>query len=260
MRAAIAVAALVGARLLPRDSGGQQIRDFDLVLPDGSLEPLEVTQATNSAALQSRARASPGGDGAHDLPECSRSWVVETDKVDRDGGPLDVAAIVAACRVALPQLESAGLERFDSYRRLSSAGPEATLAAVGVFVGLSMPARDGSPRLTLGMEWSSSRRGGSLGGVVLAEANKSDNRRKLAVPASAKRRHLVVVVDPVLDRPALALRRGSLGDPPDALPEPITTVWALGFNTVAWVTPPGDWECAPLPVNALDAPEQVLVD
>jgi hypothetical protein len=113
-RAGAVAASILSARAERRDfGGGQQIRDFDLVLPDGKREPLEITRHIDQPALETWERTR----GINPAPSLSRYWTLDIPHkaVGASGieRPFDVREFLKEVEPALRELEEAGFERFD---------------------------------------------------------------------------------------------------------------------------------------------------
>lgn len=270
LRAAAVVAAILGAHFLRRDTGGAQLRDFDLVFPDDHIEPLEITEASIRTIRNTAGRLERKDRAAKTL---RRDWHVEmpSHELAPDGkdAPYDVDRLLRYGEPLLAKVEAAGRTSFDLGPELYSTpqGSELRevfdkLLALGVTTGVSNEAPLGeTARITPGMTYSSTGYGEKLSDLVLAEADDAGNQAKLAEPPNAPARHLCVVVDPTVGRAYTGLRHGKTGDPPQALPWPITTVWALAGYYVAWATPPREWDVRQITnVDVFERPEQWCQD
>lgn len=245
-RAATAVAYALGARAIPRDLGGVQMRDFDLRFQDRPDEPLEITRHADSVTMQSWARLERTD---REAPSLSRDWAVDVpSRVVGPSGkpePFDRDRFFREAEPALSTLERAGYERFDLGLWVRDPAIEPALqllVALGCNFGFSSEPPEGEvARIHPGAPV-----GGEVGGDLVAkaveeEAAKVDNQKKLREPAGAQRRHLFVVVDGSTGAAFSAVSHGLTGRLP-LLPDPITTAWVASSSSVYVTTPPGDWE------------------
>lgn len=112
LRAGAAAAHVLGAKLIRRDTGGRRIRDFDLVLPDGSLEPLEVTRHVDQQAYQTWERLRTGTFRA---PSLTQVWAVAVpaSAPTAAGGrePHDVRKLQRELEPALARLAAEGADQ-----------------------------------------------------------------------------------------------------------------------------------------------------
>jgi hypothetical protein len=74
LRAAAAVASIVGACYCLRDTGAPKMRDFDLIFPDRHPEPLEITEATLESVRHTQSRLQKVDMPA---PSVRRLWTIE---------------------------------------------------------------------------------------------------------------------------------------------------------------------------------------
>jgi hypothetical protein len=263
LRAAAAAASVLGAKLVRRDIPGAPsgTRDFDLVLTDESIEPLEVTRHADELAWRSWERIK---SGLLPAPSLRRVWIlgVAASSLDPTGvrQPFDQRRFRREIEGVLAALEQAGND-FINYGRLERTLPAAceTLLELGVQDGFSRAPRAGeAPHVNFNAP---------VGGITLAdlvavgveaEAQKADNQRKLTEPAQAARRHLFVVFDGSSGSAFNAVDRGLLGRIP-VLPKPITTAWAATGGHVLVTSPPGPWVKHDLPRAVFDSPEDFLL-
>lgn len=259
-RAAAAVAFVLGARAVRRDVGGQQMRDFDLVLPDGSVEPLEITQASNDVTRRTWARIE-GLDTA--APTLTRRWVLSVlDQIPGgSSGPVPFPArdLLAAAPRFLAELEKAGILEFTASTWVTAGQAEPAvvgLVGLGCEFGMSSEVEAGeSGRIIL-----ESGAGGWLDPNLIAEAvereaAKPDNVAKLSEPPDARRRHLFVFLHPSTGAAWSVAANEDLGRLP-ILPSPITTVWVAATEGVHSTTPPEGWAHHGLPDDVYARPEK----
>lgn len=262
MTAAAIAAFVLGANAKRRDFGGRQVRDFDLIFPDGHTEPLEVTRHFDRAATETWERLSRQERAA---PSLSRVWTVDTpSKAPTPSGgtaPYDVRRFFRDAEAALRELEDAGYERFDlamgrGDRRVAAACD--ALARLGVQAGLSRELQPSeAPRINVVAPVGGITDPNKVAEAVEAEAADPGNRAKLREPVAAPRRHLFVVFDPSSGSAYNAVDRGMIGRLPK-LPSPITTAWAFARRPVFVSTPPDCWEAHAVPAKVVDQPERWL--
>lgn len=261
-RAAAAAAYVLGGHAIPRDIGGARIRDFDLLLPGGAIEPLEITLAADEVTRRTWARIDQLDRAARTL---TRAWTlaVPTRVIDAAGSVSAFAArdFLASAEPLLHELEQAGITEFDTARWLSAAHPAvASLVSLGCDLGMSGELALGE----VGRIYLSSSSGGwvapdAVAAAVEAEANKPDNIQKLQASADASRRHLFVVIDGSSSGAFPAASHGSLGRTP-VLPDPITTSWVGASENLHVTTPPGDWETHEIPEEVFADPERWILN
>jgi hypothetical protein len=263
LKAAAAAAHVLGAKLIRRDvAPAQGMRDFDLVLADGSLEPLEVTRCADEEAMRTWSRI---GSGLLAAPSLGRRWVLsvppsvpvsETARV-----AYDVRAFEKRIVGALEVLEAEGCERIEwgrLQREPTLRDAFETLLDLRVLDGFCRPLPEG---VVGHISFQA-----AVGGITLPdliaigverEANRADNMAKLAAPTQARRRHLFVVFDGSSGSHFNAVDR-ALDSRLPTLPTPITTAWAAARGFVLVTTPPGPWQRYPLPRAVFEAPETWL--
>lgn len=256
-RAAAAVAHALGARAVRRDLGGKQTRDFDLVLPDGSVEPLEITIAADQVVRHTWARINQLD---RDAPSLTKAWTVNVPNsvLDSNGRPIPFAArdFLAEAEPLLRELETAGIAELNPTTWASAgAAQPAVMRLLGFGCDLGMsheiaPGEDGRIYLSSGI-------GGWVDPDLIAEAiereaAKPDNQAKLSEPAGTRGRHLCVLIDSSTGATFSATSHGDMGRLP-VLPPPITTAWALASTTAYSTTPPEQWQ-------AHDTPEEVFAN
>jgi hypothetical protein len=238
----------------------QQTRDFDLVLPDGSVEPLEVTRHVDQAAYQTWERLRRATDLS--APSLSRVWVIATPSSTlTPKGPraYDVRKLLQALEPVLGELERNGYTSIE-LGRLQRELPLAFSAL------LDLGIQDGFSREPRPPEAAHISLGAPVGGITVPdlvaagieqEAGDLGNQAKLAQPSVARRRHLFVVFDSSSGAAFNAVDRNMIGRLPH-LPASITTAWAATGGFVLVTTPPGPWELHELPRAVFEAPESFL--
>jgi hypothetical protein len=241
--AAAAVASVVGARFRRRDIGGRQVHDFDLEFEDGALEALEVCTFTDSTVRE--------------------QWQIlrELDVVASQLTSTWTVSVVWGARVKrLPEraepylatLERYGRSAFESgshYQLAASGAPADLLAAswalveLGVRDAVRAPQIAGEPaRVLIAAGSGGAARTAVMSRVVQKVASKRDNRLKLQAARGARRRHIVVPIDPSAAAVWSIAREVPAGDPP-RLPASVTVAWVIGPNgRTLRVELPGSWE------------------
>ena len=251
--AELVVGALGALRAEPRDSGGEQMRDFDIVFEDGHEEPLEITLDAQREVVQTWERLDRANELEADL---ERYWMISPKFYDKEGRGfvLDVKAVRAVLVPFLQELERLEIYEFWTWELWGhpSVGSTARqVSSYGVEHGSSIevpPEHSDVPRLHL-----AAIRGGAIGASLItnaveAQAAKADNQAKLAACPDAGRRHLYVGLTSAGEPEGMAwwalldvLERGGEMPPIPALPEAITTVWAGTGSGAIYVTPPDAW-------------------
>lgn len=248
------VRALGASRADRRDrGGGEQIRDFDIVFDDGHTEPLEITLDADKAVVQTWDRL----DRANELPadlECL--WMTSPSIYDRDGNAsvVDVRSLREVLIPFLQGLERDGIHEFTTVGLWGheTHGPTARkLSSWGIHHAVSTevpPEHADTPRLHLASSHGGWVDSGLITHAVEREAEKEDNRAKLAACPNAPRRHLYVGLTSAGRAEGMAWwallvvleREGEL-PPIPKLPEEITTVWAGTGSGAIYVTAPDPW-------------------
>ncbi len=260
LKAGAAAAYVLAAKLIRRDlPPAQNTRDFDLVFPDGSFEPLEVTRCADATALQTWDRI---GAGTVVAPSLRRRWVLSVPNSvpisETKRAAYDVKEFTARIEPALAALESRGHDTINlgpMQRDPALAPAMQTLLELRVQHGFSRPLPGDVPgHISFNA---------SVGGITLPdliaigierEAAKPDNLSKLDDPPQARRRHLFVVFDDSSGSFFNALDRQMESRLPQ-LPHPITTAWAACRGHVLVTTPPSPWERYQLPEDVFIAPQ-----
>jgi hypothetical protein len=244
------------------DVGGRQLYDFDLVLADGSREPLEITRHVDRAAYETWERL--GSAGALITPSLARVWVLALPHRDVDAAgnaqPYDVRKFRAEIEPALAALEGAGYETI-ALGRLQRELPTVfqTLLDLGIQDGFSRDRRSGEPaHISTGAPVGGMTLPDLVAAAIEVEAGKSDNEKKLAQTPTAAHRHLFVPFDSSSGAAFNALDRGVIGRLPN-LPTPITTAWACARARVYVATPPAPWQEHALVPAVFDSPADWLL-
>ena len=232
---AAAVAAYVlGAKLIRQDTAdAHQTRDFDLVLPDNSREPLEITSSVDQPALETWRRFR--GPLTMEAPSLRRHWTLDMRAVGHNAAgkdvPRDVRRLQSKIEPALAALEAAGHERIDlaAFMRDSSlAEPCQTLLELGIDGGGSYSVEPGgTPHISYTASVGGFTHPDLVAAAIEREADKPDNKRKLAEPPNATRRHIFVAFHGSTGNAFSAVYHGMKGRLPRLEP-PITTAWAWG--------------------------------
>jgi len=94
--------------------------------------------------------------------------------------------------------------------------------------------------------------------AIEREARNEGNKKKLAQPRNATRRHIFVVFHGSTGSSFIAAYHGTTGRLPSLEP-PVTTAWAWAAPTSVLVTtPPSGWEEHKIPSGVRDAPHRWL--
>jgi hypothetical protein len=252
--AAAAAAFVLGARARPIDvpGGPPGQRDFDLVFPDCTIEPLEVTSNAHAPSRQTSARAAYHSSQPTTL---TRTWLLSLPRGTKQA--VDVAHVRREVVEPLRVLEAYGTESLYDVSLFDPASPASSAARVvrslGVTSGVSVAPDDGIPRLELAVMYGDAVDVDSVAEAAETVAGRDDNRNKLREPPVAMRRHLFVLLDWSGGSASWAARdaieREKMPRIP-TLPDPITTVWiAASRRSVLYVSPPGPWQTAHLPID-----------
>jgi hypothetical protein len=244
-------AALPGIEVVPVDPGGgsRQLHDFNLVHGDGTVEALEITEAT-VAQLRSAnaARAKQLSSGTVLAPALRRSWhLIPSERTRFNELPKAIPLLVQV----EAKIQVDGLEGWDQHPAAQQLYMDFHLEHVRPWGPTS------DPKLVVGLagdltEWVEDPHdpGYWVQEVVKDKANEPDNRTKLAASGAAER-HLFIWVDLDYYLPWKDLDFGRLPITPPHLPTEVTTVWVAasvaGGRCVVWrVRPPGPWHAVPI--------------
>lgn len=215
-----------GSKMHFQADQSHSVPDFDLHLPDGSVEALEVTASVDCEAEETNAAIVDPKKGGFWIPTklCKSDWHIHPARNARIG------RIRKEADECLAQLEANGFDSFFGPGDWSKH--EAVQRAYGdlrIFSGNVISGR------TLGRISMAPPGGGGAVGALLAheaaqdEAIKDDNRKKLAASGSS-RRHLAVYVHARNYLPWVGLIDF---EPPSLivdLPVEITDLWVFSEN------------------------------
>jgi hypothetical protein len=234
-----------GVWLDPRDEGGRQMHDFDIVHPDGQIDALEVTLATLDELVEAKQAHSKHVGHWMDVDGLRRSWYVfSTSRARfsrwRPGRLADL----------LRGLEHRAMERFsfghDARRLPASAavahelGIDAASSQAGTGGVLVLPPNDDSV-------WVSDHMNPGKHAIRELErtAEAADNRRKLESSGRSER-HLFVWIDETNYLPWSDLHRGQIPRRPPELGSSITMGWLATIgatSVVCWTYRPSEgWQ------------------
>jgi len=253
--AAAVVASVVGARFRRRDVGGQQVHDFDLEFEDGAVEALEVCTFTDSTVREQWQILDELDVVASQLTSNWTVCVVRGARVKR---------LPEKAEPYLATLERHGRAAFDSgehYQLAASSAPAALVAASWALVELGVrdavwaPEIAGEPaRVVIAAGAGGAATSAVISRVVQKVASKRDNRLKLQAAREARRRHIVVPIDPSAAPVWSIARDVPTGDPP-RLPASVTGAWVIGANgRTLRVELPGSWEAVEVDHRVWDDP------
>lgn len=241
--AAAVAASVVGARFRRRDLGGRQVHDFDLEFEDGAIEALEVCTFTDSTVREQWQILDQLDEVASQLTSTWTLSVVRAARVKRL--PKKAEPHLAA----LERHRQSTFDAGDHYRLAMSGAQTELVAASAALIGLGV--RDGvrAPEIVGGAARVVIAAG--TGGVATSDvvsrvvqnvASKRDNRLKLQAAREARRRHILVPIDPSAGAVWSAARCVPTGEPP-RLPASVTVAWVIGANgRTLRVEQPGSWE------------------
>jgi hypothetical protein len=188
LRAGAAAASVLGAKLIRRDiRGAQRTRDFDLVLADGSVEPLEVTRHVDRPAYETWERIRSSRLPA---PSLSRVWVVavpsSTPTTSGTRAPYDVRRLKHELEQALAEIEQAGHTTIE-LGRLQRELPRAfaTLVDLGIQDGLARAPKPGeAPHISIGAPVGGITLPDLVATAVEIEAADAGNRARRRCPSA----------------------------------------------------------------------------
>jgi hypothetical protein len=215
-------AVLPGSRMDYNTAQAHGEHDFNLHFNDGTIAALEVTSCVDGTAASTVAAIYNKKRGGSEIAatKCKKSWVVF------------VASGVSVNRVRehideyLSRLESAGVDRFYLYDARHTCVQD-LCRDLGV-VSASVWNAGSPPIIKLTLTAS----GGAVGASTAVEvgeyeAQKADNRRKLAAAGTAERA-LVVYIDPASGLPWAALTDFRPPATSVNLPPEVTSLWLVG--------------------------------
>jgi len=216
--------------------------DIDLRYGDGTTAAVEVTSSTIQEAQQTLAAIGERGCSVPAIA-CRNSWWVSVLPEAR------IKLVLEKVDQYLSAIEADGLDRFLAGPGQVSPSVSQILRDLRIAYGQTIQT---SPPARIWVSPSGECRGSvvkasDLQRAVEAEANKSDNTRKLAASPTSQHaeRHLFVYVEPLNEGPWQALVAHCLPQQPPVLPADITHVWAVAetpHGIIVWVAePPNGW-------------------
>jgi len=262
-RAAAAAALATGglARRIDKSGAGSGLRDFDLLFPDGRVEPLEVTSNTHRQTRETSARA---GRQTSRRTTLSRTWLLALPSGSTE--TLDVERICRDVIAPLRVVEAHGVNALSEvwmHDSLPLSSAVRAIDALGVTGGTSAVPSDGIARLEFAVMYGDRVEVDTVAEAIEGVALREDNRAKLREPAGTSRRHLFVLLDWSGGASSWAARHavehGMMPRLP-VLPVPITTAWVPAGRSVMYVTPPNQWQVAELPDNFEQHYRDLLTD
>jgi hypothetical protein len=216
-------AAIPGAQLVPVLSQAHGEWDFDLIHPDGTTEPVEVTLATDEA--RERVYAAIAGRRREGLaiPRvlARRDWLITP------GERANIKRVRAGADALLAGIEAEGRQRFFAESDWAeSAAVRRIYEEMNVEHGATLALRPPG-RILLGYPGA----GGHVDAdhvvdAVRTEVSKRDNRAKLG-RSPASRRHLVVLLEGLDPLAKTSMLHGPLPVQLLPLPAEITDVWVV---------------------------------
>jgi len=213
--------------------------DIDLKYGDGTSAAVEVTSSTIQELQQTLAEIGKQGCCVR-ATACRNTWLVH---------PLPKARIKLVLEKVdryLSAIEGEGLNEFLAGHGQTSSSVSQIFHDLQIDEGrtLQLP-----PPACVWVQGPSGQgsfvKPGDLQRAIEAEANKPDNKRKLAASRCAQR-HLFVYVEPWNVEPWSALINRCIPEQPPVLPIEVTHVWAAAEvpdGIVVWVAePPNGWQ------------------
>jgi hypothetical protein len=252
--AAAVVASVVGARLRRRDLGGQQMHDFDLVFDDGAIEALEICTFTDSKV---REQWQILGELDVVATQLASTWTISVIPRTR------VKRLREKAEPHLATLERHDQSAFDAgqhYKLVAGDAPVEFVAAsqalieLGVRDAFRAPDITGEPaRVVIVAGAGGAATSAVVNRVVQKVASKRDNRLKLQGARHARRRHIMVPIDP-----SAAAVWSIARDPPaesPRLPATVTVAWVIGANGRTFRAElPASWEAVAVDRRVWDDP------
>lgn len=212
--------------------------DINLTYSDGATAAVEVTSSTiQELELMLR---KIGDEGCMAATACRNSWMVDVLPSAR------IKFVIEKVDRYLAAIEAEGLNQFFAEHDKTSQSVSQILADLQINEGriLELP-RPARIWVTCPSESGSMVDPRDLQHAVEVEANKKDNKRKLAASQSAER-HLFVYVDQLNCGPWQAMINHCIPERPPALPVECTHVWAVAEvpdRIVVWLAhPPNGWK------------------
>lgn len=212
-------AAYPGSRMDHNTVQSHGEHDFNLHFSDGTIAALEVTACVNATEASTIAAIKKGSGGTVPATKCKQSWVVFV------ASGASIKTVRSNIDEYLSRLESAGVSRFYLYDVrhpfVQDLVRDLGVISAGVISNGSAP----TIKITL------SARGGAVGAISAVEvgeneAQKADNRRKLAA-AGTEERVLAVYIDPQSGGPWLALTEFRPPSTSANLPLEVTSLWLI---------------------------------
>ena len=247
-----------GSEMRFRCDQSKSVPDFDLRLANGIVAALEVTESVDQAWLD----ATKAIEAKRHVPakKCRNSWVVQPRS---NANPKTIRARIDD---ALAVLETAGCRQFPFSSGLDNSETGERIYSEMQRLGIDMAQVVGpwGPRPSIGIIVPS--RGGHVSPdafrrAIEVEANKEDNKRKLA-ESRATGRHLFVCLSSRNILPWRVVVRYSPPSDIPLIPDEITHIWAAaltdsGHAAVVWMAERGKhWQG--LGTVAISPPENGL--
>lgn len=252
---AAVVASVTGGRFHRRDLGGLQMYDFDLCLGDAT-EAVEVCSFADPI-VREQWQALAGADVV--ATQLRSTWTVSVARGAR------MKRLPQRVEPHLAVLEQHGLTSFDAgeHFRLIAAGVAAEIVAVsealvrlGVRDAVRAPERPGEPaRVVVASGTSGAGSRSLVNHAVQFVAFKRDNRLKLQTARKARRRHIVVPIDPSAG-PVWSIVRQEPPPTPPRLPASVDVAWVIGANGRTLRSElPRAWEAVRVDARVWDDPD-----
>lgn len=240
---------LMGARVIRRDvNSGISMYDLDIVMPDESVEALEVTRFTDQRLRALGARLDSFAESFKTEALMHRWWVGLTEAILDWRGPRELADELV---LLLADLEASGIHTFQCGPPTPNNMTVQTLCERLPVTNGQVLEKNAQPKLMLGIpSLVTSFSPDDINKAIEHEARRTDNRAKLAA-SDAEVRHLFVWVEHQQLGAAAQLASGGAppATPPD-LPDEITVGWVAledqGVDRVLRCSPPSPWEVIPL--------------
>jgi len=228
-----------GARAKYRSQQSAGEYDIDVTYGDGTCAAVEVTSSTSQESLQMLAAIAARGNCVP-ATACRNSWLVD---------PLPKARIKLVLENVdryLSAIEAEGLSEFFAGHGQPSSSVSQILEVLGIGEGSTLQLPPPARIWVVGpSENGSMVKASDLQSAVEVEANKPDNKRKLAASQYIER-HLFVYVEPLNSGAWQALICRCIPESPPVLPVEVTHVWAAATaedRIVVWAAnPPNGWQ------------------
>ena len=219
--AAIVQTVIPGARMTYRASQANGEWDFDLVLSSGMQAALDVTSSADAVYLRLSAAIVDERKGGPFVKaeKCKLGWWIHAEE------DANIRRIRKHVDTYLSSIEAAGLKEFSAYQHAYSHPAVAQIVS-DLRIDSGSVVKWKTPQ-TIGIGFPA--RGGlvdpdCINAVLLTEASKSDNIRKLAQSGRGER-HLFVYIDSSSYQAWQPMLRGMLPSRASTLPESITHAW-----------------------------------